>query len=142
MRMEDRVGLQRKAEITRKPMKSKKQTVDNRDARDKVEEEGVCRACEIPDGSYVDGQRVWLEAAHIVPKELSDEWLEGPRGGLIRHVPRAAVVPLCAPNRCHAAQHASRLDLLPVLTREEEVFVVRCVGLGEAYRRTTGGHLD
>lgn len=126
----------------RKQTKKKRETVDNRESRDKVVSEGFCRACGVPDGALIDGEQVWLEAAHVIPKALSDEHLEGPRGGKIRHVPRDAVIPLCAPDRCHAAQHASRLDLLPVLTRKEEVFAVRCVGLGEAYRRVTGGRLD
>jgi hypothetical protein len=130
--------LQRNTPLKRTSMKSRPPKRDFSDARAKVEEEGVCRACGIPDGSTLDDQRVWLETAHVIPRALSDEVLEGPRGGKVRHVPRDAVVPLCAPDRCHAAFDSHRLDLLPVLTRAEELHAVRVVGLGEAYRRITG----
>ena len=128
--------------IERKPMKTRPVAVSWDEARDKVEEEGACRVCSTPDGALVDGRRVWLEAAHVVPKGRADEVLEGPRGGRIRRVPRDAVVPLCAPGRCHAQYDAHALDLLPFLFPPEEQFAVKVLGLAGAYKRTTGGRLD
>lgn len=87
-------------------------------ARLKVLDEGSCRAC----GSPYD-----LDPAHIIPRSRI-----GPRGGA--EDPRN-VVPLC--RRCHDAQHAHRLELLPHLHRDEQAYVVELVGLGEAYRRVT-----
>jgi len=45
------------------------------------------------------------------------------------------VIPLCVD--CHAAEHDGKLELLPLLTLEEQAYVVSLVGLGEAWRRTT-----
>jgi hypothetical protein len=134
------MGLTRKTGLKRTPMKSRPSKRDFSDARAKVEEEGVCRACGIPDDSTLDGQRVWLEAAHVIPRALSDEVLEGPRGGKVRHVPRDAVVPLCAPDRCHLLFDENRLDLLSVLTLEEQLFAVRVAGgIENARRKIVGG---
>lgn len=87
-------------------------------ARAKVDAEGHCRAC---------GSTHGLEAAHIVPRSRlrADEGAEDPRN----------ICVLCA--RCHRAQHAGALELLPILTLEEQGYAASLVGLVEATRRTT-----
>lgn len=85
-------------------------------ARAKVTEEGRCRSC---------GHAQGLEAAHVVPRSRVTVGGEDPRN----------IVPLCG--LCHGAQHAGRLELLPLLTREEQSYVVSLVGIAEAFRRTT-----
>ncbi len=103
-------------------MKTSAPKRDWSEARDKVEEEGRCRVCLVPDGSYVDGERVYLEAAHIIGRE-HDEVIAGPKGGKTLVVGRDSVVPLC--RSCHAQYHAHRLDLLPYLFLPEQVEAVR-----------------
>jgi 5-methylcytosine-specific restriction endonuclease McrA len=85
-------------------------------ARAKVDEEGQCRAC---------GTNSGLQAAHVIPRSRITRGGEDPRN----------IVPLCV--GCHQAQHAGRLELLPVLHRDEQAYAVELVGLGEAYRRVT-----
>jgi 5-methylcytosine-specific restriction endonuclease McrA len=85
-------------------------------ARKKVAVEGACRAC----GTTHD-----LDPAHVIPRSRVTVGGEDLRN----------IVPLC--RRCHDAQHAGRLELLPLLRRDEQAYVVELVGLGEAYRRTT-----
>lgn len=88
------------------------------EARRKVNEEGRCRVCKTNRD---------LDPAHIVPRSrvLGKDGAEDPRN----------VIPLC--RRCHDAQHAGTLELLPYLRRDEEAFVVSLVGIAEAFRRTT-----
>lgn len=63
------MALQRKAQIKRSPMKRSAPKRSWEDARDKVDEEGPCRVCSIPDGSVIDGERIHLEAAHTIARE-------------------------------------------------------------------------
>lgn len=87
-------------------------------ARAKVESEGHCRAC---------GGTRGLQAAHVVPRSRL-----GARSGA---EDPGNIVPLCVD--CHAAQHAGRLELLPLLSLDEQSYVVSLVGIEEARRRTT-----
>ena len=80
------------------------------EAHRKCEEERVCRVCGAPAS----------DAAHIIPRSLG--------GGMSA----AAVVPLCRED--HTAYDDHDLDLLPYLTREEELEAVRVVGISRAYR--------
>jgi hypothetical protein len=84
-------------------------------ARSKVEAEGVCRFCGSPGP---------LDPAHVVPRSAGGD------------MDARAIVPLCRA-RCHPAYDGGRLELLPVLTRAEEIHAVELVGLGAAYARTT-----
>ncbi len=86
------------------------------EARDKVEAEGCCRAC---------GATGELDAAHVIARSLSGA----------RSMNADSVIPLC--RSCHVAQHAHRLELLPMLSSEEQVEATRVVGLARAYRLTT-----
>jgi hypothetical protein len=90
---------------------------------DKVREEGQCRAC---------GSSQLLDPAHLIPRSRLGfaPGAEDPR----------IVVPLC--RLCHQQHdHSSGLDLLPVLTLDEQAFAVELVGIAEAYQRVTGSRL-
>lgn len=84
-------------------------------AVEKCREEGACRKCGRSD--------LPIDPAHVTPRS---------RGA---GVTADEVVPLCRP--CHTLYDAGRLELLPVLTTEEQVAAVEHVGIAEAYRRTT-----
>jgi hypothetical protein len=97
-------------------------------ARAKVDGEGVCRAC---------GRGGALEAGHVIGREHdfgppirwpSDvKWIT--RSRVL--VAPARIVPLCGD--CHRAQHAHALDLLPLLTVEEQAqAVLDAGGIGAA----------
>lgn len=73
--------------------------------RQKIDRES-CRGC-----GY-DGH---LDAAHTIPRPLC----KSPRDP-------DAVIPLC--RACHGLAHAGKLDLLPLMTVQEQVFAVRNVG--------------
>lgn len=82
-------------------------------ARGKVEREGRCRVCGL-------GPSHRLDAAHLVPRSLTRQGFDQ----------EDLIVPLCSSAKgvrsgCHQAYDAHRLDLLPFLTVEEEVAVVR-----------------
>lgn len=80
----------------------------------KVQEEGRCRfGCTSTD----------LDPAHIVPRS---------RGG---DMDPLNIVPLCRQH--HTAFDSGTLELLPVLTREEQAHAVGLIGVAEVYRRTT-----
>ncbi len=83
-----------------------------------MDAEGMCRMC----GNYYG-----VQAAHIVPRSrlVVGEGAEDPRN----------IIPLCF--RCHGQQHAGTLELLPLMTREEEGYVASLVGIAEALKRTT-----
>jgi 5-methylcytosine-specific restriction endonuclease McrA len=83
-------------------------------ARRKVASEGRCRNC---------GSRDQLEAAHTIPRSL---------GGKLG---ADSILPLCA--YCHRAQHDHRLELLPLMNRDEQVEAVRAIGIARAYRYLT-----
>jgi hypothetical protein len=85
-------------------------------AREKVDRERACRVC---------GYSA-LDPAHIIPRSrVKPGPGEDPRN----------IVPLC--RLCHELYDLGRLDLLPVLSREEQAYAVLLVGLAEAYQRTT-----
>jgi hypothetical protein len=93
-------------------------------ARAKVEGEGKCRVCGI--------RAEHCDAAHTIDRSLSSSGFVDPD----------LIVPLCSQIKggagCHAAYDAHALDLLPYLTRAEEVAMVREVGIERARRRATG----
>ncbi len=127
--------------LQRKPMKRSrmKRTAPKRDwseALDKVQEEGRCRVCLVPDGAMVDGERVRIQAAHIIGRE-HDEVKVGPKGGEYLFVRRESIVPLCSAD--HRAYDTHRLDLLPFLFLPEQIEAVRAAGgIAAAYRRLSG----
>lgn len=85
-------------------------------ARKKVEDEGRCRRC---------GNPYNLESAHLIPRSLGGKMNED------------SVIPLCA--HCHREQHSHAFELLPLMTRDEQVEAVKAVGLARAYRYLTKG---
>jgi hypothetical protein len=99
-------------------------------AREKVEAEGQCRVC----GAPADV----CDAAHLWNRSQGGGGFEDP----------SLVVPLCASIKggpgCHDAYDAYLLDLLPYLTTEEQVALVRSAGTIERARaRAIGqGRLD
>jgi hypothetical protein len=130
------MGLTRKTGLKRMPMKSKTPARDWSEARDKVEEEGRCRACLAPDGEVDGGDVIRIQAAHVIGRE-HDEVKIGPKGGEVLFVRRESVVPLC--QFCHIQYDARRLDLLPYLFLPEQVRAVEDAGgIASAYRRITG----
>lgn len=136
-------------------------------ARLKVEEEGCCRNCKKP------ASVARLEAAHTLGRDYDVCYLctrcdatgEGRRvgtrcgkcwgtGRIIEVDPRL-IIPLCGPatstDTCHGQHHARLLDLLPIMTGEEQLAAVEIivrraeqvggggnVGIAEAYRRLSG----
>lgn len=87
--------------------------------REKVRDEGSCRYC------Y---HSVTLDPAHVIPRA---------NGGCDHP---DCVIPLC---RMHHRQYdqGRSLDVLPVLTWEEQAHAVRHVGMAVAYQRTTNERL-
>lgn len=88
--------------------------------RAKCDLEGRCRSCAQPGP----------EAAHIIPRARVNA---GPAEDARN------CIPLC--RRCHIAYDTGQLDVLPLLTRDEQAYAVELVGLAEAYRRTTNERL-
>jgi hypothetical protein len=93
--------------------------------REKVDAEGgMCRNCGGPHA----------QAAHIIPRSLipkvghSDLDGEDPRN----------CVPLCDARGCHTAYDMHRLDILPLLSKDEQAYAVLLVGMASAYRQITG----
>lgn len=84
-------------------------------AKKKLLDEGACRIC---------GATGSLDPAHVIPRSLGGD------------MHADATVPLCRSH--HSAFDAHDLDLLPVLTRDEQAHAVRLVGLYSAYRQITG----
>lgn len=86
-------------------------------AWNKVREEAACRVC---------GRTGPLDPAHIIPRSRVRPGIgENPLN----------IVPLC---RLHHAEYdQGKLDILPMLTRDEQAYAVELVGLFEAYRRIT-----
>lgn len=81
----------------------------------KVADEGRCRNC---------GSSQQLEAAHVVARSLG--------GGQSAD----AVIPLC--HSCHRLQHDhGRLEILPLLNRDEQIEAVRVLGIARAYSYLT-----
>jgi len=112
-----RTGLRRGPGPKRKPMKRSQPRRNWKDARKKVEREGVCRVCGF---GMVEG----LEAAHVIGRE-HDRCLSG---SSVRYVNPDSVVPLCGgvlTRGCHGKYDAHQLDLLPYLTGEEKEQALR-----------------
>lgn len=87
-------------------------------ARRKVDAEGVCRVC----GALNP------EAAHIWPRSLGAGGFDWPD----------LICPLC--RSCHVDYDCGQLDLLPHLTLNEQVAVVRIAGIARAYNRLRGAN--
>jgi 5-methylcytosine-specific restriction endonuclease McrA len=83
----------------------------------KVVEEGRCRSC---------GAVGALDPAHVIPRSAVKPGPgEDPRN----------VIPLC--RACHNATHHQLLELLPLLSLEEQAYAVGLVGIERARRYTT-----
>lgn len=99
-------------------------------ALEKVEEEGCCRICKCTDRK--------LEAAHILGREY-DEPKVTPDGRVLKVlvVKKDRIVPACGPfpEGCHGDIDLKRVDLLPVLTLEEQLQAVKDAG-GIQHART------
>jgi 5-methylcytosine-specific restriction endonuclease McrA len=99
----------------------KKKTRNWKEMRNKVtEEEERCRWCGGPHA----------QAAHIIPRSLVPAGMGG-------EDPRNCV-PLCDVNQCHSKYDAHTLDILSILTKDEQAYAVSLVGLMAAYRQITG----
>jgi hypothetical protein len=82
------------------------------------------------------------QAAHIIRRGLADvdrRVIDKDSGRVVtvKEVLPDSVVPLCV--ECHQLYDDHRLDLLPYLTRDEEIDAVRAVGIARAYKIITGG---
>lgn len=95
-------------------------------ARAKVDAEGQCRNC---------GKNRGLEAAHTLAREYDRKPPAFPDGEwkpYLVHPDR--IIPLC--NYCHQTlQHGGKLDVLRLLTRDEQIQAVADVGSIERARR-------
>lgn len=85
-------------------------------ARRKVEDEGACRVC-------LTGPARVLEAAHLWPRSRGATGFDSPD----------IIVPLCKPvglggSGCHDRFDAHRLDLLHLLTLDEQLALVAAAG--------------
>jgi predicted restriction endonuclease len=88
-------------------------------ARAKVEVEGECRSCGIRDGArFMSADGFWarsrIEAAHLWPRS---------RGGSQE---ADGILPLCGD--CHSRFDSHRLDVLGVLSLDEQIELVRQAG--------------
>ena len=93
-----------------------RRTSDWKPGIEKVQNEGDCRYCRSGES---------LDPAHLWPRSL---------GG---SMDRDNIVPLC--RSCHNLFDSSRLDLLPYLTINEQLCVVReAGGIARAYDRLVG----
>jgi len=94
-------------------------------ARAKVEREGGCRVCGAPADK--------CDAAHVWDRSLGGPGFDNPD----------AIVPLCSRIKggigCHDDYDTHRLDLLPYLTTDEQVALVRYAGSIERARRRAMG---
>lgn len=81
--------------------------------------------------------RRMLETAHVIDRSLYP-------GQAFEEEDVDGVVPLCGPFAadCHGRYDAHELDILPMLTQEEQLAAVRKVGIVGAYRRTTGDRVN
>lgn len=97
-------------------------------ARQKVDDEGVCRVCGL-------GGPERLDAAHTWDRSLGGPGFDDPD----------AIVPLCSAIKgagagaCHDRYDAHQLDLLPFLRTEEQVALVRYAGSIERARNRARG---
>ena len=101
-------------------MKRSQPRRDWTDSLAKCEEEGKCRVCGIERG---------LQQAHTVGRKH-----DKPKPGRkTLWVNPDAVIPLCV--HCHQEQEAGDISILQVLTYEEQLYAVKCLGSIEAARR-------
>jgi hypothetical protein len=105
---------------------------DWRAARAKVELEGACRAERLPAAGGCGGT---LQAAHTLGRKY-DQMVVLLEGEYLRVDPDD-VIPLC--ERHHVAYDARGLDVLPILSLDEQAAAVRHVGIIRALKRLTGG---
>lgn len=114
----------------------RKKPKDWSEALAKKDQEAACRVCKRSLGELVYAGFT-LEAAHSLSQSLQDA--PGDDGKV--RVRAESAVPLCGPinasRSCHARHHAHELELLPRLTREEEVDAVQAVGIARAYKMLT-----
>jgi hypothetical protein len=96
-------------------------------AREKVEREGTCRAC---------GAVGHLEAAHVIGRQ-HDFDLGSANSRNVLVVPDR-IIPLC--RACHEKQHRNELEVVPLLSRAEQVQAVADVGLEGAMQRLSPGY--
>lgn len=106
----------------KKTIPMKKTVRSWKEMRAKVDaEDGVCRNCGGNDA----------QAAHIIPRSLIPAGMGGEDEN--------NAIPLCDVRGCHSKYDAHKLDILPLLTREEQAHAVLLVGMASAYRQITGG---
>lgn len=96
------------------------------DALEKVQREGVCRSCR---SGY------WLQFAHVIERK-HDQRMQMDDGSWITYVDPIDGIPLC--QDCHRNYDARSLDILPLLTYEEQAAAVALVGITRAVHRMTG----
>lgn len=102
------------------------------EAREKVEREGHCRVCGAPE------EMAKIDAAHVIGTSNDAFDLDGtPRPSKCYKVEPVRIVPLCGPHPagCHGDYDAHRLDLLALLTKEEQAQAVLDAGSIESARR-------
>lgn len=126
-------------------MATKHDEYDWEAARFKVIREGKCRYCKIS-RRYAN-----LEAAHTIGRKDQDElqrhatYQPGRPLRVVRWVPPSAIVPLCAginSNSCHSLYDARKLDILDLITQEEQASAVAAVGIVRAVKRLTSGRFE
>lgn len=110
-----------------------------KEAREKTEREGRCRACRRTAGQLArDGLR--LETAHLAPRQF--DLIDGTGDQRVRVVDADNTVPLCGPatssGSCHGRFDGGTLDLLPYLSLEEQAACVARLGLMAATSRLIG----
>ena len=127
------------------------------DAREKVDAAGRCRACGL-DVAALAAMGRSLEAAHTIGRSRDHKLVWRASDGrkmfvraefeadriLRLWVDPDDIVELCGPatstDTCHGAYDGHRLDLLALLTLEEQLAAVRAAGsIASAIRRLTGG---
>lgn len=120
------------------------------DAREKIDREGACRNCGLSWESVMS-----LQAAHTVNQKLQDRTKVVPLDEPDRseRIPKNfvrviwvnpdSVIPLCVTQDggCHGKYDAHQLDILGLLTYEEEADAVRAVGIVRAVKRLSGGKM-
>lgn len=99
---------------------------DWRLAREKCDFEGQCRAC---------GRTGHIEAAHVIGRERDYDLSRNERNIVV--VPDR-ILPLC--RDCHEKQHRNELEMVPLLSRAEQVQAVADVGIEGAMQRLSPGY--
>lgn len=101
-------------------------------AREKVEAEGQCRVWSHNiDATGCEGA---LEAAHVIGREHDLKGYEGDYGRVFGYtVEPVRIIPLCTKH--HRLYDAHQIDVLPVLTLDEQIQAVRDAGGLELARK-------